>query len=205
MKKHNVDTSCMMVSTEDRQWANDLVFAGNSLEFKSTLDVHYLQYFPPQEKKLNEKIAIINFLDLKKQKNLEILDISTGCGHFLVLAQALGHSCQGTEIPESINLLRPLYEHYNLDVFSLHIEKQKEIKLSKKYDLIKSGRTVFDSGWESSDWIFLKENLMDFLLPGGRIFIKTNIKFIPNNFKDASRVLGDPIIGWNSLTYLIEK
>jgi hypothetical protein len=205
MKKHNVDTSCMIVSTEDQQWANGLVFGADSLEFKNTLDAHYLQYFPPHEKKLNEKIASINFLDLKKQKNLEILDISTGCGHFLVLAQALGHSCQGTEISESINLLTPLYEHYNLDVFPLYIEKQKEIKLSKKYDLIKSGRTVFDSGWKSRDWTFLKENLMDFLLPGGRIFIKTNIKFIPNNVRDASRALGDPIIGWNSLTYLIEK
>ncbi len=205
MKKHNVDTSYMTISTEDYQWANDLVFGANSLEFKSTLDAHYLQYFPPQEKKLNEKIASINFLDLKKQKKLEILDISTGCGHFLVLAQALGHSCQGTEIPESVNLLTPLYKHYNLDVFSLYIEKQKEIKLSKKYDLINSGRTVFDSGWESRDWIFLKENLMDFLQPNGRIFIKTNIKFIPDNFRDASRALGDPIIGWNSLTYIIKK
>jgi hypothetical protein len=122
-----------------------------------------------------------------------------------VLAKALEHNCQGTEIPESIKTLTPLYEHYNLNVFPLYIEKQKEIKFPKRYDLIKSSRTVFDSDWESKDWIFLKENLMDFLIPGGKIFIKTNIKFIPNNLKDSSRALGNPIVGWNSLTYLIEK
>lgn len=205
MKKHNVDVSLMEISEEDKTWGYQTVFSNESLKFKDQLDAHYLQYFPPQEKKLTEKIAAINFLDLKRQENQNILDISTGCGHFIALCQKLGHTCQGTEIPESLVLLDPLYKHYKLDVAPLIISKQIEISLSKQYNLITMLRTVFDEGWSREDWIFFKDNLFDYLLPTGKVFIKTNIKAIPSMYNDASTILGEPIKGWNSLTYLLKK
>ena len=205
MKKHNVDTSSMTLSKEDALWGYKIVFSSESLQYKETLDVHYSQYFPPLEKKLFEKIAVINFLNLKSKKNLEILDISTGCGHFITLANSLGHNCKGTEIPESIKILQSLYNHYSIDVMPLVIKKQTPILFQNKFNLITSLRTVFDEGWEKQDWIFFKENLLDFLLPNGEVFLKTNIKAIPTNYANSSQILGTPISGWNTLTYLIKK
>jgi len=205
MKKHNVDSSLMQVSGADISWAHNIIFNNDALVYKNTLDDHYLQYFPPVQKKLNEKIAVINFLELKDSVPLDILDISTGCGHLMALMQHLGHRCQGTEIPQSIEILQSLYNYYKLQVLPLTVEKQIPINLSNTYDVITSLRTVFNENWTKNDWIFLRDNLLDFLNPSGKIFIKTNIKFIPNSFNDASRVLGPPIKGWQSLTYLIEK
>ncbi len=205
MKKHNVDTSLMQISLEDQNWANSLVFDTGAMSLKSKLNEHYLQYFPPVEKKLNEKVASLNFLNLRDRKNLDILDLSTGCGHFLVLLKSLGHQGQGTEIPNSITVLQPLYDYYGLNVFPLTVEKQKEIKLPKKYQVIKSARTVFNENWTTKDWEYFKENIFEYLVDDGELFLRTNIKAIPSNLNDPSTILGNPIKGWNTLTYLLKK
>lgn len=211
MKKHNVDSSAMQITEEDKKWGHSVVFNDSAMSFKNSLlsdPNNYKQYFPPEEKKLNEKIAVINFLNLKEQsKKLTVLDIGTGCGHFITLLNSLGHDCYGTETKDSIKILESLHSHYNLNVFELEIKKQTEFSLPTKYNLITSLRTVFDydGPWSCSDWKFFKENLFEYLEPAGEIFIKTNIKSIPSQVHQLDSVFGKSLNGWNSLTFHIKK
>ncbi len=204
MKKHNIDTSAMNISFQEKEWGYSIVFSDNILCSKE-VSGSYSQYFPPFEKKLSEKIAAINFLKLKEKQGLNILDIGTGCGHFPTICNRLGHKATGTEIKESLNELTDLYRLYNLTVTELFIEKQKYIKFDQKYNLITMLRTVFDTSWGRDDWIFLKNNLFDYLEPGGEIFIKTNIKSLPFIKFPIEEAFGNRLPGWNSLTFHIKK
>lgn len=205
MKKYNIDQSLMEISTEDKMWAYKTVFSQEALELKCHLDQHYLQYFPPIEKKLFEKVAVLNYLNLRNRTALNILDISTGCGHLITLLNSIGHKCQGTEILESIKILQPLYNFYKIDVSELHIKKFKEIDFPKKFDMIITIRTVFDDTWGNQEWSFFKKNMLNQLSDNGELFIKTNIKSIPQNWNKHLDSLGTSITGWNSLTYHFKK
>ena len=190
----------MDITPEEKEWADSIVFSKSATALKESIE-DYAQYVPPLEKKLSEKVAAINYLKLQDRSNLKILDIGTGCGHFPQLCNSLGHSATGTEIPESILTLNSLHQIYNLEVFELTIERQKYFKLPQKYNLITLFRTVFDHNWDFEDWKFLKENLSDFLEPGGEIFLKTNIKAIPNIETCIEPTFGTRLPGWNSLTF----
>lgn len=126
MKKYNIDQSLMEISIEDQMWAYETVFSQEALELKCHLYQHYLQYFPPIEKKLFEKVAVLNYLNLRNKTDLNILDISTGCGHLITLLNSIGHKCQGTEISESIKILQPLYNFYKIDVSELQKKSSKK-------------------------------------------------------------------------------
>lgn len=205
MKKYNIDQSLMEISVADQTWAYNTVFSQQAMELKHHLDQHYLQYFPPVEKKLFEKVAVLNYLNLRNISNLDILDISTGCGHLITLLNSIGHNCQGTEILESIKILQPLYDFYNISVTELYVNKFTQINFSKKFDMIITIRTVFDDNWNNEEWSFFRNNMMDLLKNDGELFIKTNIKAIPQNWNKHIDSLGTPIKGWNSLTYHLKK
>ncbi len=173
-------------------------------------------YYPPNFKKLGDKLNTINYLNLNRWKNLKILDIGCGVGQFVTLCNKLRHTASGTEIkPVLQTKISEIHQHYNLNIFELEIKKQTTFTLPDTYDVITGLRTTFNSGDENTfyytakDWLDLKENLFAFLNPNGRVFLKTNLKFLKNTITipqhEMLSAFGDPIIGFNTFTYLLEK
>lgn len=207
-----------LYSNNDLEWAKSVLYDNFTESWCANNQDNYYStggYFPPDFKKLGDKLNAISFLNLK-QRNLKILDVGCGCGHFVKLCNSLGHTASGTEIKTVLNTtVTEIHSHYNLDILELEIKKQTEIILPTKYDLIVGLRTTFNSGDENTfyytaqDWLFLKENLFSFLEPKGQIFLKTNLKFLKNSIttpqKEMLSAFGDPIFGFNTFTYLLEK
>jgi cyclopropane fatty-acyl-phospholipid synthase-like methyltransferase len=205
----------MVISEEDLSWARNILFDNFTQNWCNTNSNSIYSvggYFPPDDSKLHEKIAVLNFLKLKEIKPISILDIGTGAGHFIKLANSLGHNSIGTEIAESITVLGDVYNHYQLAVSELEIQKQKEIQLNSTFDIISTLRTTFNEGdigelyYTKQDWLFLKDNIFNFLNVGGKFFIKTNLKLhsgIPQH--EIFQAFDEPLNGWNSFTYCLEK
>ncbi len=207
-----------LYANEDLEWAKSILYNNFTEQWcNNNQDNYYATggYFPPDFKKLGDKLNAISFLNLKQGK-LKILDIGCGCGHFVKLCNSLGHTASGTEIKSVLDTkISEVHNHYNLNVLDLEIKKQTEFTLLEKYDLISSLRTTFNSGDENTfyfstqDWLFLKENLFNFLKPNGRVFLKTNLKFLKNSItvpqKEMLAAFGDPIVGFNTFTYLLER
>lgn len=205
-------------STEELEWARSILYDNFTEQWCiNNQDNYYATggYFPPNFKKLGDKLNAISFLDLKKEK-LKIIDIGCGCGHFVALCNSLGHHSIGTEIKTVLDTpITEIYQHYKLNVLELEVKKQTEVILPSTYNLITGLRTTFNSGDENTqyfttkDWLFLKENLFNFLKPNGRVFLKTNLKFLKNSItvpqKEMLAAFGDPIVGFNTFTYLLER
>jgi len=207
-----------LYSSSDLEWAKSVLYDNFTEQWCANNQDNYYStggYFPPDFKKLGDKLNAISFLNLKQGK-LKIVDLGCGCGHFVKLCNSLGHTAIGTEIQPVLDTkITEVHAHYNLDVLELEIKKNTEIVLPDKYDLIVGLRTTFNSGDENTfyytaqDWLFLKENLFNFLEPNGRVFLKTNLKFLKNDITTAQQEMlsafGDPIFGFNTFTYLLEK
>jgi len=216
LHKYHTDRSAFVIDDSFKDWARSIAFDDYTLWWCKNNSSNYFtteRYFPPNEKKFNDQLASLKFLNLTTCSNKEILDLGTGVGYFCTLANRLGHFAEGTEIKEVIqSSVKELYQNYRIKVFELLIKNQQEIKLDKKYDYITAIRTWFNSDSEyfsTKDWLFLKENLMNFIKPGGGILLKTNYKFLKNNFRpeqiEILNAFGEPLIGWNSFTYFIKK
>jgi len=214
--KYRQDRSSMIVSDEDMQWAKSVLYDSFVQEWLEKHPTTYYTahgYFPPDIRKLGDAISIFNFLKLKDSPPLSILDIGAGPGLFLKLSAIHGHTVYGTEISEIINSpVNDLYKHYNIDIFELMITKSKKTILPKKYDIIVTSRTVFDTEdeyYKSADWIEWKNQMFEYLNPNGKLFIKTNLKYFKSSIIPAQQEIvnafGLPLLGWNSLTYLLEK
>lgn len=215
--QHYKDRSAIRNYTSDQlDWADKLLNSEFVKKWKSekteTCTIPYDKYLNETDTFLSEKLAILNFLKLTDSPPKSIFDIGTGVGHFLTLAKALGHTAEGSDIPESVNYLKDIHLHYNINVVELSIYKQTEFKLPTTYDIITTARVVFDyenghPNWSANDWNFFKENVFEYLNTNGKFFIKTNIKHVydlnvVNNIVEA---YGDRLEGWNSITYLLTK
>lgn len=209
-----LDRSALNVSPNDITWCEQLLFNQYTDRWCKDNLTHYFsvgKYYPPNAKKHQEKVAIINFLKLKNSQPLSILDIGAGAGHFLTLCKNLGHNVTGTEIPEMLSgPAIKLYNYYNLNFESLEIKSNTPLHLSKKYDLIVAARTVFDTNWTYENYNYLKNQIFDHLNPNGRFFIKTNIKHLRTGkvqpeALEVIKAFGQPLIGWNSFTFLFQK
>ena len=206
----------MMVSEEDLNWAKSLVYnewTNKWVANKAKPD--YLSFFPPNTKKLkiDEKVAIFKFLGIDQTNNKHVLDIGAGQGHFQVLCNTRGHTTIGTEIPSTVEDLNDLYAHYNVNVIPHLVIKQQPIGVHfGKYDYITSLRVTFDHEtgtvpcWRKEDWDFLKEDLFSHLNTNGILFLKTNLKYALKDPQQAAMAsLGEPLPGWNSLTFILKK
>lgn len=206
----------MLVNNEDLSWAKSLVYDSWTEDWvKNKSKPDYLSFFPPNTKKLkiDEKVAVLKFLGLDRLTEKNVLDLGAGQGHFQVLCNNKGHNTLGTEIPSTVEDLNDLYNHYNVNVIPHLIFKQQEIgNQFGKYDFITSLRVTFDHDtgtipcWTKEDWDFLKADLFEHLNSGGILFLKTNLKYaLRDPQKAAMASLGEPLQGWNSLTFFLEK
>ena len=124
-----------------------------------------------------------------------------------------GHTTIGTEIPSTVEDLNDLYTHYNVNVIPHLVIKQQPIGVHfGKYDYITSLRVTFDHEtgtvpcWRKEDWDFLKEDLFSHLNTNGTLFLKTNLKYALKDPQQAAMAsLGEPLPGWNSLTFILKK
>jgi cyclopropane fatty-acyl-phospholipid synthase-like methyltransferase len=201
---------------EDIEWANSILFDNFTTEWCKKHSTHYYAnngYFPPENKKTNEKISVLNYLNLQNLKSATILDISTGAGQFLKLCKEKGHVVYGTEIERQLDSpISEIYNHYGISVTKLSVQANVKIELPNTYDVITSLRTQFNdlgTPWNSKNWIDFKENMFEYLNDNGTLFIKTNLKFqkreLGSKQEEIIKAFGDPILGWNSFTYCIKK
>jgi 2-polyprenyl-3-methyl-5-hydroxy-6-metoxy-1,4-benzoquinol methylase len=216
LKKYKADRSAMNITAEDALWASNILnddFIKNWIERNPENYFAREKYYPPFEKKTNEKVAVINFLKLKNSSPKTVLDISTGAGQFIKLCKELGHDVEGTETQQKLDTTATeIHTHYGVNVFELTIQHGKEIKFEKSYDYITSLRTQFnDLGvlWTSNDWKNFKENMFDYLNPNGTLFLKTNLKIqkhdVGRKQQEMINAFGPPLLGWNSFTYCLKK
>ena len=214
--KYRQDRSSMIISDDDMRWAKSILYDTFVIEWlKKNPTAGYTTqgYFPPDIRKLGDAISVVNFLKLKDSPPLSILDVGAGPGLFLKLCLVHGHNVYGTEVPEIINSpVSDLYKHYNIDLFELVIKKSEKIVLPKQYDIIVASRTVFDEEdgyYKSDDWIEWKNQMFEHLNSNGKLFLKTNLKFFKNSIIPAQQEIvnafGLPLLGWNSLTFLLKK
>lgn len=216
LHRYRQDRSSFNIDKTFIGWAEKSVFDNFSLDWCKKNPTNYYTtkgYFPPNPKKFRDQLATIQYLNLINLKEKRILDIGAGVGHFCKVNNVIGNIAEGTELAEVIQSpVQELYKHYNLNIFELHVKPQQEIKLLNEYHFITSIRTWFNfenRPYLKNDWIFFKNNLLEYILPGGGIFIKTNYKFFKSHISSAQKEIilafGDPLQGWNSFTYYIKK
>ena len=207
-----------MYSDIELEWAKSILYDSFTEQWCNKNQNNYYAtggYFPPNSIKLGDKLNAIKYLNIETG-NLKILDIGCGSGHFVKLCNALGHAATGTELKEVLQTeIVEIHQYHAVSVSELQIKKQTEVTLDTTYDLITGLRTTFNSGdddtffYTTKDWLFFKENMFSYLNPNGRVFLKTNLKFLKNSISSAQQEMlaafGDPILGFNTFTYVLEK
>ena len=208
-----------LYSDSDVEWAKSILYSNFTEEWCNANQTNYYAtsgYFPPNFKKTNDKLNALNALNLKSASPQKILDIGCGASHFVKLCNSLGHFAQGTEIkPVLETSITEIHNYYGTDVFELEIKRNIEFTLPSTYNIITGLRTTFNSGDENifhfttKDWLFLRDNLFSYLEPKGKVFFKTNLKFLKKDISIAQKEMlsafGNPIVGFNTFTYLLEK
>lgn len=217
-KKYIADRSAFSIDQKFVDWAESTVFDQYTADWCSRYPTHYYtveRYFPPNPKKFGDQSAVINFLKLQDSPPKDILDIGTGAGYFCKLSKQLGHNAEGTEIQSILDEpIVEVYKHYDITVSELTVRKNQKIELTKDYDYITAIRSMFNylpthEYFLEKDWLYFKDNLLEYIKPGGAIFLKTNYKFFKNSItpeqQEIVNAFGEPLLGWNSFTYFIKK
>ena len=217
LPEYRSDRSIQNCTGADLEWARSILF-DDYTQFWTNYhkDTVYAKegYFPPNDRKTAEKVAFINYLNLNKRDKCKILDIGTGAGQFVKLCKSLGHNVTGTEVQKRLD--DPVYKihnHYGLELFELKLMPSEYAKLPEHYDVITLLRTQFNDirgrEYKEKDWHFWKDNMFDYLTPGGQLFLKTNLKFqkkvIGGMQTEIMKAFGEPIKGFNSFTYHFTK
>jgi len=216
LKQYRSDRSLQNCTGGELEWARSILYDSFTEQWsKEHSDTVYAMegYFPPNDRKTAEKVAFINYLNLRYKK-LSILDIGTGAGQFLKLCSELGHNVHGTEVQKRLDdPVYKIHKHYNLNLSELKLMPQERVALPQKYDVITLLRTQFNDirgrEYTEQDWHFWHHNMFEHLNPGGVLFLKTNLKFqksvLGRMQTEIIKAFGKPIKGFNSLTYHFVK
>jgi SAM-dependent methyltransferase len=144
-------------------------------------------------------------LGLHERPELNILDISTGPGYFLIVCRHFGHACAGTDAISlidrtDIQIYKSLGEIFGLERHDLFIEPFKEMPdLGRSFDLVTAYKIAFNNlrkqdQWGFEEWMFFVESCHRNLLKGpGEIFLNFNYdgrEFMPREFKKYLRSIG---------------
>jgi len=143
----------------------------------------YDKYVLPADLTLLDKLEIIEFLKLyDNNRPRTLLDVGTGMGHFLTLLKSFHHtSVQGADIKEALDYFKLLHRHYGISTIELDIKPQTKFNLSFNYNIITVSNPLFVKGWSAEDWQFFKDNLLEYITPGGELLIQT---LEPTGFTD---------------------
>jgi len=131
------------------------------------------------------KMDLISKLNLHDSDQMNILDIGTGTGHFLALANFFGHTVKGANL--SRDKLRPidkerhlyaaLCDFFNIETYELMVRPNTSIDtIPEKFDLVTALMTEFNhidgKPWGNDLWDFFLEDLKKSCLkPNGSIFL----------------------------------
>jgi len=127
-------------------------------------------------------------LNLHSSAALSVLDIGCGPGFFLAVARAMGHECQGVDVPEShfTAVERRVYSELleALDcrryVSPLLIDRFVPLPFEPgQFDLITAFWICFNrhrqpDEWSTGEWRFFVADARRCLRPGGRLFLELN-------------------------------
>jgi SAM-dependent methyltransferase len=127
-------------------------------------------------------------LGLHDTPALRILDLGCGPGYFMAVARALGHECDGVDLPEwcFTPLQRRVYSEMlealkcRSYVSSFAINRYEKVPLSsERYDLITAFQVCFNrhkqpDEWSVGEWRFFVEDALRRLRPGGRLYLVLN-------------------------------
>lgn len=127
-------------------------------------------------------------LALHDKPPMKLLDLGTGPGHFLVIAQFYGHGATGTEIPDHLHpegqthLYNALAEIYGTKRIKHRIAPFARLEeLSGTYDLVTAFSAAFNLArggvlWERAAWDYFLNSLRDDVLAKHGAFFLMMVK-----------------------------
>jgi len=123
------------------------------------------------------KLAIAHRIGLHRRAPLDILDIGTGPGHFLVVAEFYGHRAVGTDLPvlttgvlERGHLYDALSDIYQTRRIPLKIEQFQPLpRFERRYGLVTAFLAAFNvdpdkKPWSVEAWKFFMNDLQENVL-----------------------------------------
>ena len=122
-------------------------------------------------------------LGLRRQPQLNILDLGMGCGHFGVAAACFGHLVSGIDLLAGVSPISRFYSEYralfSLDCRPFVIESRVPLPPpARKVDLVTGLLANFNGKdhqdrWGPDDWAWFIEDIeKNILKSGGRIFLQ---------------------------------
>ncbi|MTI08885.1 class I SAM-dependent methyltransferase [Curvivirga aplysinae] len=145
---------------------------------------------------IHDKTIIFLNSNISQEKPQNILDIGSGPGHFLIVAQLLGHNVHGLDIPH--DLYDDLFNFFNLPKTLHSIEAFKPLPdFDRKFDFVSSHYANFNSNsfigdddirgqvaWDEAAWIYFLTDLKQNILSKDGI-----IEFMLNPLENARKGL----------------
>lgn len=141
---------------------------------------HYMVKFcdnPEDWYEAAERIA--EDLELGGTPPLRILDIGCGFGYFLRACQQRGHIVEGIDLPDKViqmaaRVLGVTVHPYAVKAFTQLPERFVEYELITTFGV--NFRREDDSYWETADYAFFAQDVLNRLTPEGQWIIHPNIK-----------------------------
>lgn len=150
---------------EKRYIADDLILLRTSNDNRKFLNLPYWLH--------NKLIIALNLLN-RNDSPLNILDIGSGPGHFLLICKILGHRVHGIDLP--LDLFDDLFEFFELPKTHHRIEAFQPLPdLGQKFDLITGHYVNFNildqhTAWGEKEWDHFLSYLKKYVLkPDGEI------------------------------------
>jgi SAM-dependent methyltransferase len=138
------------------------------------------------------EIAIVKALlvRLHDGPRRRVLDLGSGGGYFVAVCRHLGHSCDGTEVPESRLSSATAISYAAVraalrigPTIDLAIAAHTPIEVSaiqpRSYDLITAHKVCFNGHlrptvWSKPEWRSFVTDICRFLAPGGQLVVELN-------------------------------